>query len=260
MKSHKKSFLTLMALFFATLTFVATTAVAQQRISLTVSSAIALREALQEIKTAYQRQQPNTNITYNFGASGALQQQIENGAPVDVFISAAQKQMDALETKGFLLANTRRNLVTNRIVLIVPKASTGISSIKDLTNSQVKKIAIGEPRSVPIGQYSEEIFKNLRITEQVKSKFVFGNTVRQVLSFVESGNVDAGIVWVTDATISDKVKVVETIAENLHSPAIFPAAALKGSKNPNAARAYMEFLFSNQAKTIFTKYGFRLAT
>jgi molybdate transport system substrate-binding protein len=249
-----------MALFFATLAFVATTAVAQQRVSLTVSSAIALREPLQEIKTAYQRQRTNTDITYNFGASGALQQQIESGASVDVFISAAPKQMNALESKGLLLDNTRRNLVTNRIVLIVPKASQGISSLQDLTKSQVKRIAIGNPKSVPIGQYSEEIFKNLGMTEKIKSRLVFGNTVRQVLGYVASGNVDAGIVWITDAKTSDQVKVVEMIAENLHSPAIFPVAVLKNSQNTNAARAYVQFLFSNQAKTIFTKYGFRIAS
>ncbi|MBD2432351.1 MULTISPECIES: molybdate ABC transporter substrate-binding protein [Fischerella] len=260
MKLNKKRFFTLIVLFLATLAFATTTAVAQQRVSLTVSSAIALREPLQDIKTAYQRQQPNTNITYNFGASGALQQQIESGASVDVFISAAPKQMDALETKGLLLDNTRRNLVTNRIVLIVPKASQGISNLQDLTKSQVKRIAIGNPKSVPIGQYSEEIFKNLGMTEKIKSRLVFGNTVRQVLGYVASGNVDAGIVWVTDAKTSDKVKVVEMIAENLHSPAIFPVAVVKNSQNPNAARAYVQFLFSNQAKTIFTKYGFRIAS
>ncbi len=260
MKTNKKRFLTpIIFLFLTTFILATATTLAQPRVSLTVSSAIALREPLEEIKTVYQSLQPNINLTNNFGSSGALQQQIENGAPVDIFISAAQQQMDALEKKGLLLTDTRHNLVKNSIVLIVPKASTGISSLRDLGNSQVKKIAIGEPRSVPIGRYSEEIFENLGITEQVQSKFVFGSNVRQVLSYVESGNVDAGIVWVTDAQTSERVKVVETVAENLHSPALFPVAVLKDSKNPNVARAYVKFLLSNEAKTIFTKHGFKMA-
>ncbi|PMB36916.1 molybdate ABC transporter substrate-binding protein [Fischerella thermalis] len=266
MTSNHKRLFAGMALFAVTLVITILTAIytsptlAQQQLSLTVSSAIALSEPLQEIKQIYQRQQPNVKLIYNLGASGALQQQIESGASVDVFISAAPKQMDALETKGLLLDNTRRNLVTNRIVLIVPKASKGISSLQDLTKSQVKRIAIGNPKSVPIGQYSEEIFKNVGITEKIKSRLVFGNTVRQVLGYVSSGNVDAGIVWVTDARTSKQVKVVQTIPENLHSPAIFPVAVIKNSQNTNAAITYVQFLFSNTAKNIFTKYGFRIAS
>lgn len=266
MKSNQKHLLTGITLFAVTLVITILTAInisptlAQQQVSLTVSSAIALSEPLEDIKKLYQRQQPNVKLIYNLGASGALQQQIESGADVDVFISAATKQMDALESKGLLLDNTRRNLVTNRIVLIVPKSSRGISRLRDLTKSQVKRIAIGNPKSVPIGQYSEEILKNVGITEQIKSKLVYGNTVRQVLAYVASGNVDAGIVWITDAKTSNKVKVVENIAENLHSPAVFPVAVIKNTKNPNAARAYVQFLFSNQAKNLFTKYGFRMAS
>lgn len=221
-----------------------------------VSAAASLKESLQEVKPLYNQSKPNVNITYNFGASGALQQQIENGAPADIFISAAKKQMDALQSKGLILNDTRRNLLTNKLVLIVPKYSSGITNFRQLTDSKIKKIAVGEPRSVPAGQYAEEVFKNLGISQQVKSKLVFGNNVRQVLSFVESGNADAGIVYATDAKISSQVKQVATAPANSHSPIIYPIAVLKSSKNAAVAKEYVQFLLSNRAGAIFQKYGF----
>lgn len=230
--------------------------VAQSNTRLLVSAAISLKEALEEVKPLYQRTKPNINITYNFGASGALQQQIENGAPVDIFVSAAQKQMDALASKDDILKDTRSNLLTNSLVLVVPKDSSGITSFRQLTDSKVKKIAVGEPRSVPAGQYAEEVFKNLGILEQVKPKFVLGNNVRQVLSFVESGNADAGVVYTTDAKASKQVKEVATAAGNLHSPIVYPVAVLKNSKNVSAAKEYVQFLSSNGAQAVFQKYGF----
>jgi molybdate transport system substrate-binding protein len=185
-----------------------------------------------------------------------LQQQIENGAPADIFVSAAQKQMDALESKNLILKDTRRNLLTNRLVLIVPKTSSSITDFTQLTGSNIKKIAIGEPKSVPVGQYAEEVFTNLGILEQIRPKLVLGNNVRQVLAAVESGNADAGVVYTTDAKTSNQVKVVATVAENLHSKIVYPVAVLKTSKNASAAREYVDFLSNNQAKTVFEKYGF----
>lgn len=230
---------------------------AQQGVSLTVSAAISLKESLQELKQTYQRSQPNVAITYNFGASGALQQQIEQGAPVDIFFSAAAKQIDALQSKGLLLEGSRKNLLGNRIVLVVPSNSkVAISDFKSLTISSVKKIAVGEPRSVPAGQYAEEIFKSMGMLEQIKSKLVYGNNVRQVLTFVETGNVDAGIVYITDAKASNQVKVAATAPQNSHSPIVYPVAVIKSSKNPNVAKGFLDFLSSSNAKAVFTKYGF----
>lgn len=222
---------------------------------LLVSAAASLQEALEEVKPLYQQTKLNQNITYNFGASGALQQQIENGAPVDIFISAGKKQMDALESKNLIIKETRTNLLTNQLVLIVPKNSSSINNFRQLTGINVKKIAVGEPKSVPVGQYTEEVFTKLGILEQVKPKFVLGNNVRQVLSAVESGNVDAGIVYLTDSKTSKRVKVV-AIAEKLHSPIVYPIAILRDSKNLNAAKEYLQFLSSNQVKSIFEKHGF----
>ncbi|MEO8891377.1 MAG: molybdate ABC transporter substrate-binding protein [Coleofasciculaceae cyanobacterium] len=230
----------------------------QTNTNLLVSAAASLKETLEEIKPLYQQTQTNKNITYNFGASGALQQQIENGAPVDIFISASKKQMDALEAKNLLIKETRRNLLTNRLVLIVPKSSkssVGLSDFRQLTDPKIKKIAIGELKSVPAGQYAEEVLTKLGILEQVKPKLVLGNNVRQVLSTVASGNADAGIVYLTDAKTSPQVKIA-AIAENLHSPIVYPVAILKSSKNVDAAKEYLQLLSSNQAKSIFEKYGF----
>lgn len=232
---------------------------AQGNTTILVSAAASLKDSLEEIKQAYQKVKPNVTVTYNFAASGTLQQQIENGAPADVFISAAQKQMNELQQKNLILPETRRNLLTNTVVLIAPKNSNTVTSFKGLTSPNVKRIAVGEPRSVPVGQYTEEILKNLGILEQLKPKFTYGNSVRNVLAAVQSGNADAGVVYATDAKISNQVKVVETAAANLHSPVVYPMAVLKNSKNVTAAKEYAQFLQSANARSIFTKFGFGIA-
>ncbi len=231
----------------------------QQRTSLTVSAAISLSPALAEIKTVYQSSNSNVNITYNFGASGALEQQIQQGAPVDVFFSAATKQMDGLQQANLLLNQTRRNLLTNRLVLITPKNGVAVSDFKQLTDARIKKIAIGEPKSVPVGQYAQEMLTKLGLWQQLQPKLVLGNNVRQVLTFVESGNVDAGIVYATDAKVSDKVTVRLTAEQNLHSPIVYPLAVIKNSRNPAVAKMFVEFLAGDRAKIVFQKYGFGIA-
>ncbi|MDZ8065514.1 MAG: molybdate ABC transporter substrate-binding protein [Nostoc sp. DedQUE08] len=232
--------------------------IAQSNTSILVSAAASLKEALEEIKPLYQQSKSNININYNFGASGALQQQIEQGAPADIFISAGKKQVDALEQKGLLLPGSRTNLANNRLVLIVPQDVVGIYSFYNLTDSKIKKIAIGEPRSVPAGQYGEQVLKKLKIYDRLKSKLVFANNVRQVLAAVESGNAEAGLVYATDAKISNKVKVVVTADDKFHSPIVYPVAIIKNSKNPSAAKEFVQFLSGGEAKTVLKKYGFVL--
>ena len=221
-----------------------------------VSAAASLKEALEEIKPLYQQSKSNININYNFGASGALQQQIEQGAPADIFISAAKKQVDALEQKGLLLPGSRTNLANNRLVLIVAQDVVGINSFYNLTDSKIKKIAIGEPRSVPAGQYGEQVLKKLKLYDRLKSKLVFANNVRQVLAAVESGNAEAGLVYATDAKISNKVKVAVAADDKFHSPIVYPIAIIKSSKNTSAAKEFVQFLSGNEAKTVLKKYGF----
>ncbi len=234
------------------------TVVAQSNSNLLVSAAASLKETMEEIKTVYQQSKPGVNINYNFGASGALLQQIQQGAPADIFISAGKKQVDTLEQAGQLLGGTRAVLAKNRLVLVVPKNVAGVTSFYNLTGDNIKKIAIGEPRSVPAGQYGEQVLKKLGIFEKVKSKLVYANNVRQVIAAVESGNADAGLVYRTDAKISDKVKIVVAADEKYHSPIIYPMAVLKSSKNAAAAKDFVQFLTSEQAKGVLTKYGFLL--
>jgi molybdate transport system substrate-binding protein len=231
-----------------------------QKVELTVSAAASMQDAMKEVAEAYQKEHLNTKITYNFASSGTLTQQIKQGAPVDVFISANEKFMDELDKKNLLLSETRKNLLQNNVVLIVPKKDniSNISNFQQLINPNIKRFSIGEPKSVPAGQYAKEVLSNLKIYEQVKPKTVFAKDVRQVLSYVESGNVDAGIVYATDARISNKIKVVATASDNTHKPIIYPVAAIKRTQNPEMSKEFIQFLSSNSAKDVFKKYGFKI--
>ncbi|MEO3703766.1 molybdate ABC transporter substrate-binding protein [Trichormus azollae] len=231
---------------------------AHSNTNLLISAAASLKDVLEEIKPLYQQSQPNVKIIYNFGASGALEQQIEQGAPADIFISAAKKQVDALEQKNLLVPGTRTVIAKNRLVLVVPNNVSGMSSFYNLKDTKVKKIAIGEPRSVPAGQYAQQVLEKLKIWELVKAKLVYTNNVRQVLASVGSGNADAGLVYITDAKICKNAKVVVAADEKYHSAIIYPLAVVKRSKNPDKAKNFSQFLSSDQAKGIFKKYAFIL--
>lgn len=222
---------------------------------LTISAAASLKDAMAEIEQLYTQQQPVT-ITYNFAASGSLQQQIEQGAPVDIFISAAATQMDALQEKGLIITDTRKNILSNQVVLIAPKNSKLVSNFNDLTSARVQKIALGEPKSVPAGKYAQEVLTFFNIFNSIKQKIVFAKDVRQVLAYVETGNVDAGIVYITDAKIGN-VKIVAIAPENSHSLIVYPVAVIKASKNIDAAKEFVNFLSSKSANDIYQKYGFK---
>jgi molybdate transport system substrate-binding protein len=223
---------------------------------LTISAAISLKDALNEIESAYTSGHSGTTLHLNCGASGTLQQQIEQGAPVDVFISASPREMDALESKGMLLPGTRHDLVKNQVVLIVPSDRTGVSNFRDLMRTEVKFVAMGEPRAVPAGSYAQQVLTHFGIYDQLKPKLVFGKDVRQVLEYVETGNADAGIVYATDARITNRVTVVATAPENSHAPVVYPVAVIKTSHDPSAARGFVGFLLGPQARGVFVKFGF----
>jgi molybdate transport system substrate-binding protein len=221
-----------------------------------VSAAISLKDALEEIQPIYQKTHQDVELIYNFSSSGSLQQQIEQGAPVDIFISAANKQMDALESKKLLLAGTRQKLLTNQLVLVTPKNEKLINKIQDLTQTNVEKIAMGEPNSVPAGSYAEEVIKYYKILDKIKSKIIYAKNVRQVLSYVETDNVNAGFVYLSDAKTSKKIRLVEVFQKNSHTPIVYPIAVLKDSKNPKIAKEFSQFLLNHSAKQVFKKYGF----
>lgn len=225
-------------------------------VALTVSAAASLTDAMEEIKTAYSQEASNVTITYNFGSSGSLQQQIEQGAEVDVFLSAATKQMNALQEKGLIMEDTRKDFLENKIVLVVPEGSAAVSDFADLAKDEVKNIGLGEIKSVPVGQYAEEVLTKLNLLDSIKAKIVYGKDVKEVLTWVETGNADASIVYETDALVSGKVKVVAKAPEGSHQPVYYPAAVIKASKNAEAAKAFVNYLYSSEAKPVFEKYGF----
>ncbi len=227
-----------------------------EKVTLTVSAAASLKDVMGEINEQFIAENKNVDVVFNFGSSGALQQQIEQGDGIDIFISAALKQMDALETKQLLQENTRKNIIRNELVLVQSKDVQTISDFKDLTSEKVKKIALGEIKSVPAGQYALEVLDKLKITDAVKKKAIYGNDVKQVLTWVEAGDADAGIVYKTDALVSDKVKIVAEATADSHKPIVYPAAAIKSGKNIKQSETFLQFLCSDKAKALFEKYGF----
>lgn len=228
----------------------------EPKTELIISAAVSTQSALQEIKTLYQRKYPQTKIVFNFGSSGSLQRQIEYGATVDIFISAAPQQMNNLEAKQLLVETTRQNLVKNQMVLVVPKNSQVINGFGDLVHQSVEKIALGEPNSVPAGQYAQEILTSLKIIDVVESKAVYGKDVRQVFHYVATGNTDAGLVYRTDALDNQQVEMVDIAPQTSYSPVVYPVAIIKESQNLQAAQQMMQFLFSPQAQAIFQRHGF----
>lgn len=227
-------------------------------VELNISAAASLKEAMADIQTEFKKVNPNVNLTVNFGASGSLQQQIEQGAPCDIFISAGQSQMKALDDKSLLLENTKKDLVKNDLVLVGPKDTT-LTSLSDLTSDKVKKIAVGEPKSVPAGKYADEVFTKLSIKDAISSKLVFAKDVKEVLAWSTSGNTEVGFVYKSDALSSNGVKIIEIIAEDKHSPITYPIGIIKDSKNPDVSKAFEDFLFTDTCKTIFEKYGYGIA-
>jgi molybdate transport system substrate-binding protein len=226
-----------------------------------VAAAASLQPALQEITTLPDRSIANLQVKYNFGSSGSLQQQIEQGAPIDIFISAANKQMQALQQQNLLVPNTRTTLLTNQLVLITPKtAPQKLTDFRQLTQAEIQRISIGEPRSVPAGQYATETFTSLGIIDRIKSKLVLANNVRAVLASVETGDADAGVVYISDVRSSNKVTIAAIADPKLHSPIIYPIAILKSSKSIASAKKYLEFLQTNPVRAVFKKYGFGIAT
>jgi molybdate transport system substrate-binding protein len=224
--------------------------------SLTVSVAASLQNAMTELGPAFERAQPGTRLSFNFGGSGTLAQQIERGAPADVFLSSAPKPMDSLAQKGLILPDTRHDLVRNQIVLIASKNGAGPNSFEDLAGAKVKLLALGDPGSVPAGDYGRQVLQSLHLWESVQPKLVLAKDVRQVLTYVETGNAEAGIVYSTDARESGKVRVAAVAPDGSHEPVVYPVAVVKGSRDVAAARALIAYLVGAGARDVFVRHGF----
>jgi molybdate transport system substrate-binding protein len=212
-----------------------------------------------EVEMSYTRESGKTvDFRNNFGSSGTLAREIENGAPVDAIIAAGERPMDDLQAKGMLAPGSRRNLLANSLVLVAPQDSR-LTGFEGLTSAAVKLVALGDPATVPAGEYGQQTLKNLGLYDKIRSKIVLGKDVRQVLTYVETGDADAGLVYATDARISGKVRVITTAPESSHTPIVYPIAAITGTRNEQAVRAFLAYLGSNAARTIFVKYGFTMA-
>ena len=185
---------------------------------LTLSTAASLQVVMQSVQAVYRQSELEVAIVDNLGASGSLAQQIVQGAPVDIFLSASLDWMDVLEKAGLLVEGSRRNLLKNSLVLVASKLNDGVTGFESLADPRIKRIAIGEPESVPAGKYAKESLETMNLFENLRSKLVLGKDVRQVLSYVETGSVEAGFVYATDALTSDKVRMVATVPANTHSP------------------------------------------
>lgn len=225
---------------------------------ITVSAAISLKNAFAEIGRLYE-QQYGTKCVFNFGASGDLAKQIIGGAPVDLFASAAQKDMDELDKQGLIVTVTRADFAANRVVLIVPAgAKRSLQSFEGLSAVEITKIAIGNPKTVPAGRYAEEVFSGYQILPSIKDKLVYTENVRQVLDYVARGEVDAGIVYATDAaTRSKEIRIIATAPEAGHKPVVYPIAVVKGTKSEADARDFIALVLSQEGKIILRKHGFK---
>ena len=230
----------------------------KESVELIISAAASLKEAMGDIEPLFIAKYPNVKLTFNFGASGSLQQQIEQGAPADVFISAGQTQMTALKDESLMVDDTCKNLVTNKLVLVGPSDTT-ITSLNDLATDKVSTIAVGEPSSVPAGKYADEVLKNSNIYDSVSSKLVFAKDVKEVLAWSTSGNADVGFVYLSDALSNNSAKIIETVSEDLHSSITYPIGVIKSTTHLDESKNFTDFLFSDESKAIFEKYGYSLA-
>jgi molybdate transport system substrate-binding protein len=262
-RKMKKSYLTLLLicscitfLFACTKNESSHSADKESHVELTISAAASLQDVLKKIASHYEKEHPNVKIIYNFGGSGALQQQISNGAPVDLFFSAAEDKFDLLVEEGFIEKNKGTDLVGNELVLVVGKdQAENIRAFKDLP--KIKKLAIGTPETVPAGKYAVETLERLNLLKEVEQQIVYAKDVRQVLTYVETGNVDAGIVYKTDAMISPKVKIAAVAKENTHSPIIYPVGVIKATSHKKEAEQFYNYLQKEKTLKIFEEFGFQ---
>ncbi|WP_413377465.1 molybdate ABC transporter substrate-binding protein [Alkalihalobacillus sp. 1P02AB] len=224
-------------------------------VELTISAAASLNDALNEVQEIFEEEYSHIDLLFNFGSSGTLQQQIQQGAPADLFFSAAEDKFDELVDEGLIDEENGIDLVGNEIVLVTPSEfPNDIQTFTDLETADT--ISIGTPESVPAGQYAKEMLENIDVWNSIEEKVVYAKDVRQVLTYVETGNVEAGIVYHTDALISDKVNILEKAEEGTHAPIIYPVGVLNNSANLEEALIFYEYLQSEKALEILESYGF----
>ena len=223
---------------------------------LVIFGAMSLTDALTEVSQRFGTAR-NIKVYCNFAGSSTLQRQIEKGAPADVFISASPQQMDALQQNGLLYKDSRRAILNNRLVLVAPvDSSLSMVDVGMLPQDSIRRIAIGEPNSVPAGIYGREALVHLGVWDVVQTKLIPSADVRSTLAYVESGEVDVGVVYRTDAGFSKKVKIIYEFPDSSHTPIVYPAAVLEDTGRKVLAQAFLDYLQTAEVASIFEKYGF----
>ncbi len=231
---------------------------------LLISAAASLKTVLTAIAPAFEKAHPEIKLVFNFGGSGQLRIQIEHGAPVDVFLPASGEDLNLLDSKGLVLAGSQRILAGNSLVLIRPEshsrfATLPIRHFQDLLNPKTLRIAMANPATVPAGRYAQEALEMLHLYPRIQSKLVFTENVRHALDYVARGEVEAGLVYRTDARAEPRVRIVETISDSLHRPIHYPAGVLLHSAHPGLAKRFIDFLVSRDSKRTFQEMGFLAA-
>lgn len=225
-----------------------------------VSAAMSLKTPLEKIGREFSRDYPGFEVDFNFGSSGSLRMQIEGGAPVDVFASASVRHMNILEKRKLIHGKSRTDFAGNEITLIVPEnASNTVTLFSDLELPGITRIAIGNPATSPAGRYAEETLRSLGLWEQLGEKLVLCEHVRQILDYVARGEVDAGILYATDAVLrKEKIRIAAWAPPETHGPIIYPAAVLSKSAESKASQVFVKYLGSETARGILRKHGFVL--
>ena len=223
---------------------------------MTVSAAASLASAFQELAPMFQAANPGTKVQYNFGASGALLQQIAKGAPADVLASADQETMDQAQSKNLIVAAGRRNFAVNRLVVIVPTGGTQTpKTLAELAQPAYRRIAIGLPASVPVGRYTKSVLEQAGLWAAIEPKMIGAQNVRQALDYAARGEVEAGFVYATDAALmADKVRVAMVVPTP--TPVLYPIAPVAASTHLDAAQNFIAFILSAPAQAVLGKYGF----
>lgn len=223
--------------------------------TITVSAATSLQDALRELASLYQQTRPGSRVQLNFAASGTLLAQLARGAPVDVFASADAATMDRAAAQGLIDAATRVDVVANQLVIVVPRDGGAVPTLHALRGDAVRRIAIGSPSSVPAGAYAQAVLRQHGLWDTLQPKLVFGENVRQVLTYVGRGEVDAGFVYRSDA-LAEAARVRIALTVPTMTPLRYPLARVRASAQPQAAEAFMSFLRTPPAHAVWRRYGF----
>lgn len=251
---------TLLALTVAVMTAVGAAESAPREA--TFSVAVSLKEAVEELGGRFMRSHPEVTLRYNIGSSGELQKQIEAGAPIDLFLSAADRQMDELERRGLVVAASRRAFARNALVAIKPlDSAVDLARPSDLLDARVGRVVVGNPKTVPAGQYAEQSLRALGVWERLRPRLVFAENVRQALEYVARGEVDAGFVYASDlASRPGRVKEAFRPGEETYQAITYPAAVVTGAREPAVAEAFIRLLVSAEGQAVLTRFGFQPST